>query len=901
MKISRLVIKKIINKKWINISLLFGTILLVMLFVCHPLLSDSACNRLLTITFENGVTRDNTYYAMASYIENNIYDITEYEEIIKLLNDNKDYLEQKIGEKVYDGLLYTYIKGGFAKCSFSERNADIVIGAADNFNEHIQITAGENFTEKFDCLISEKVMDELGLSIGEQLKFNLISDKNGNPLVLNICGYIEKKEDTDTYWVKDLNNFKNTVFVSEDTFDNILKDYNYDYVNAESHSIFNYLDFNVNNAEKIYAESLALSENSNYTFAYLDLLKQYMGDAKSIKLVLYALELPCLVLLFIFLCMMNDKIIRSETGEISILLNRGVEKKKIAGIYLLQITYINLCGAVLGTIAGFLTSGLIYECTVSYKVFLYAGISMFVNVLFVLFSLVRVMYKKGEKKKYGTPFVLRYGMDLILIAVSVYLLFQYKKQASVIALDILNGRGVDPFIFLNASLFIFALGLFGIRIFKYITLLIYRIGKKKWKPHIYASFLQIIRTYGKGFLISVFIVMTLANSVYSANMLSTIKKNISLRTEYDMGCDLIITQKFKSYKYRSGNTGKTLEKYVDNNYNIFDELVSAGKIQSAARVIRENDAIATKSSSKCINCQFMAVNTKEFGETAELMPGLNDTHWYNKLNLLAKKINGVIISRTLADKIKADVGDAITVERNNEEELISFEVVAITEAFPGYERYMYSDGIDGVTVEEDGYLIISNYAYIVSEQGIAPYEIWIKGENSDEVLNSVEYISAKSSSDELDDRLNSPVVKVTEVMFKIGFVISALICLAGFLIYRVISVKDREMQLGVFRAMGMSKREINRMLSNELLFGTVFQSVLGIATGYICTKVFAGIIAICYLPNKHVIPLKVYVKPIDSIVLMLCMTMVFAVCIVIFKVFVKKSDITKALKLGEDS
>ena len=92
-------------------------------------------------------------------------------------------------------------------------------------------------------------------------------------------------------------------------------------------------------------------------------------------------------------------------------------------------------------------------------------------------------------------------IDVILLALSAYLLYNYNKQKSTLAISVLENRSIDPVMILDNSLFIFAAALLCVRLTGLIILLVDRLFKKHFSPAMYASFLQLKRTrYNQGFL-----------------------------------------------------------------------------------------------------------------------------------------------------------------------------------------------------------------------------------------------------------------------------------------------------------------------------------------------------------------------------------------------------------------
>lgn len=218
-------------------------------------------------------------------------------------------------------------------------------------------------------------------------------------------------------------------------------------------------------------------------------------------------------------------------------------------------------------------------------------------------------------------------------------------------------------------------------------------------------------------------------------------------------------------------------------------------------------------------------------ETASLQDGLNEEHWYNALNALAEEAEGVIISRNIADVMQLSVGDMTEYTRycpivGLEETSIGTQrvkVCAIVDAFPGYERFLYVEGEDGSVSRQENYLIIANYASVAGSFGLTPYSVWMKktpGVSDMDIENYLEEAGVKitrwqSVTEQVQKSRNSAMIQVTNGMFTISFLISLLTCSVGFLIYWIMSMKSRELLFGVYRAMGMPMRQMNKMLINE--------------------------------------------------------------------------------------
>ena len=623
-----------------------------------------------------------------------------------------------------------------------------------------------------------------------------------------------------------------------------------------------------------------------------------------------------------------------EDGEIAMLKSRGTSTKQILGIYFGESAILSLIAIVIGIPVGYLLCKLCASATsflkfsfgdthfykLTWGMLLYSLIAAVIAILFITLPVLKyaknsIVEQKSKLGKVNTkPIWEKAFLDVILVAVSIYLLYNYNKQKSDIALSILAGNKPDPLIFLNSSLFIFAVGLLILRLIKYLIKFIYFIGKKRWSPAVYASFLQITRTVKKQGFISVFLVMTIAMGMFNSNMARTINENNQERIEYNLGTDIVLSEQWKMGAYLDKDK-KSHWYYEEPDFERYTENLS-NSCKHLTRVIYDDNTTIKVGGSELPDSVLMGINTKEFGETAELKSGLNDEHWYNYLNSIATVSNGVIISSNLAKEYDLSVGDSITYARYSpmktkepvEIASPSGTICAIVDAWPGFNQYTYEKDKSGKVVEKERYLVVANYAYVVSAFGLTPYQIWgqlADGHDYQEVLDTVEKqgISLKSYQSvdqEVQNMLESPLVLITNGLFSLSFLVAVILCTVGFLIYWITSIKQRELLFGIYRAMGMSMKEINKMLINEQMFSSVLASLAGYGVGAAATALFVKLVAIVYLPESHNIAISIAVNPFDILKLTIVVVVMFIICFIVLRTILKKMNITQALKLGED-
>lgn len=956
------VINKLKNRKWLNLCLLMGVALFIALFVCHPMFEKGAGNQILDRLFMDHATQQNEFPAQMS--REGTYAVADYPDSQSVLDKLSGY-EKKWTEYVdinkVSSQQFITLSGGRADTEFGGLNHYFTIGYLPGLSEYADVVKSQTDTATFECSISEKTMDHYGLVAGEKIYLQ-VPDGSGKKKISFVISQICREKDINNpYWAKTLSDMGDVIFVSQDVFDEMMQYYSEDNISYSDFLMLDYRQINTENASLYdgYMEQFKDADKL-YNDNIRDTLERFFTQQKTIKLMLWALELPCLVLLILFIRMISAQILSLEENDILVLRSRGATKLQVFILYIQQSGIIAFAGCVLGIVLGYImcraaasTDGFLrftakdigtYKFV--WQMLVYAVAAAVIMVLFITVPVWKKSkdaiseHSRGRisKKK---PLWEKCFIDVILLALSAYLLYNYNKQKSTLAISVLENRSIDPVMILDNSLFIFAAALLCVRLTGLIILLVDRLFKKRFSPAMYASFLQLKRTrYNQGFL-AVFLIMTVAGGIFDANMARTMNSNMEKRIVYNVGCDAIYNEDFR-LRIQKNKDGSVSWMYDEPDFGKYESLKNEGICDGVTRVLEDERVDISAGSGSISDAYLMAINTKEFGETAKLQSDqnddINDAHWFNYLNELAKEPDGVIISSNLAKALGLKVGDSLNYSRYvpeavDEDQIYASEnakVCAIVKGFPGYERYTYETDAEGNVTEQEKYLIVANYATVVEKFGMTPYSVWMNlskgktvddivgylgGENSEnsdstadnltdtksEKVQSEIYRNITSAQQLIDENKNSATVQITNGMLTLSFILSLIVCSVGFLLYWVMTLKQRELQFGIYRAMGMRMREVKAMLLNEQIFLSFLPLLAGAGIGIAATAMFVRLISIIYLPQKHNIGVNVYIYPSDMLELTGVLFVAVAVCYVVISRLLKSMKIAQALRLGEDS
>lgn len=942
---------KIKNKKLLNLSLLVGVILLAGLLCVYPMFREGSLNKLLMTMFHDFAIENEQYPAVIT--RNGLLTEGEFTSVDALVKDMEQYEKvwsQYLVSKPIERQQMIRIAGGNANTSFGDKTRIVNLGYLPNLYDHADVVYGVSAEEAeksdndyvkksldkgaYPCVISQFTMDKYGLVVGEELSFKFKTYGDEDSQLFVVTGIIEEREEDGTFWFNRLEQNEKILFMRKDDFDKVVYESGSYEMHYELDVMYDYSNINCNNAADCLYYLRQFKELDEHVYTnFENILSSYLEQEKAISVILLTFELPIVALLLLFLYMISGRILEMETTEISMLKSRGVSRGKIIGLYISQSSIIAFFGCVIGLPVGYFMCKLaagtnaflsfslkdvsIYRPTVMMLPF--AGIALVLSVLFmtlpvISLSKLTITDRKGIRiSLHNTPFWEKYFIDIILLGVSGYLLYNYYKQSDALSAQIIGGGAIDPVIFLDSTLFILSCGLVLIRLTGYLVRLINKIGSKRWSPANFVAFLQIIRGVGKQGFISVFLVMTIAMGVFNANLARTVNENAENRTKYNVGADLLMKEKWKLTTIRvDPSDPHPLWNYTEPDFEKYRSLKDLG-VEKMTRVIYDTntDIIVDKKAEK--GNILMAINTKEFGETARLQDGVNDMHWFNYLNKLAEMPTGVLISSNLAKKYELKEGDKIKYERysptsSEPYKTVEGKICGIVDAFPGYESTDYVTKDDGTVEMHDKFLIVANYATVVNDFTITPYTIWMRlkdGADTAAIKAAAEEKGAVITEfvdlrNEVQQQRDSAMIQITNGMFSIGFIISLLICAVGFLIYWVLTIRERELLYGIYRAMGMSMREILKMLITEQTFSSLLAAISGFGVGAITTFLFTKLISIVYLPRKHNLPIEIFIKPDDSIKMVIIIVAAFTICFAVMSKTIKDMNITKALKMGED-
>ncbi len=925
----RFVWRKLLNKKWMALSLLIGDMLLIAIAISNPLYAGGMLQKVLTRQLSYYLTEKNAYPGL---VYTKINAVPQRLDLLFSTQEQADSYEELYGVPSICRLSHYSLNQSEAKQELvrSDKSKNYVLGFLSDLPDHIRVTAGRVFSPEpdkdgvVDVMVSERGMLEMDLLLDEIIVFPKLPGPTGDPLRVRVAGAFTNGQADDPYWVESPSSFKYEMFLPESVFRSLFiltPDTQRQTISAQWYTLLDYTAMKARNAEHMLSVTKSLFEagsgNQNIRFraSFEGVLTQFLHDETQIRATLTVLEAPILMLLVAFVFMVSRQLLHMEHSEIAVLKSRGAGRLQILGAYFTQSLVVGLLALLLalplsvflcqvvGSANAFMefVQRSALEIHWDKTALLYAGSAFLLCVLTMTLPVIRysrvsiVTQKQKKRSRSSAPLWQKLFIDVILLGVALYGLYTFYNQQEILAQRVLSGESLDPLLYLSSSLFMTGAALLCLRVIPAVVWCVYRLLRRLWSPALYASFLRVIRERNSHGFIMVFLMLTIALGMFNAQTARTVNTNKELNTRYVNGADLVFTNRWNSVSAASDTASSS--SYFEPDFSRYTSLDGA---ESVTRV-QVNTNVSAGSQK---DVTLMAIHTRQFGETAYFPDGLTQEHWYNLLNLISQDSSAVLLSRSFETNHHYKVGDTITYKLGSYQS-IRGTVYGFVDYFPGFSPVVYKSA-NGRLTASDNYLIVAHLSRVQADWGVTPYQVWMKAKGSTQFLydfaqdSGTYFVSLTDTSQDLIAAKNDPIFQGTNGILTIGFIVALVLCAAGFLIYWVLSIRERTLQFGIYRAMGLTLREIFTMLLGEQICISGLSVAAGVLIGTLATRLYIPLIQIAYTAADQALPMTVYALPEDTLRLLIAVGGMMLLCMLLLGLLISRMRIAQALKLGED-
>ncbi|WP_127580037.1 ABC transporter permease [Paenibacillus koleovorans] len=843
------------------------------------------------------------------------------------------------------------------------KNRFVEISAMSGMQDHVRIVdgrfpSGQPVNGVYEVAVTEEVLGNLRLVLGNE--FTVEDKEVKTPIRFKPVGVIDRSDYNDVYWSSNLTGYDATFFMDYDLFEREITTTGK--MNIIYSTWYKALDYSQLKLERLtqFTNTVAGLEaytknyfgshfNNTVKAASVPIINTYYDKEKQLRQMLWSLNLPVIILLAFYLFMVANLITERQKTEIAVLRSRGASRLQIVFSYLVEGVLLGAVAFAIGPLVGLQLTKILgaangfmqfvqraaIDAKLNEEAYRYSLIAVLASVTMTLIPVLNatrasiVGHKASMARQLKMSFLHKSFLDVLLMGVSIYLLFSFhRRMEDLVALGLdAKDLKIDPLLFLVPALFMLSMGLLLLRVYPFFLRLVYLIGRRWWPPYLYSALLQVGRSATQYQFIMVFLILTLATGLYSSSAARTMNQNIEDTLRYKNGADIALQTKWENdappTDMEMGGAGaaiSTTPKKIQYTEPPFLPYTQLPGVEAAARVFSKKDAVLTVGK-ETTAIQLMGIDTDDFGRTAWLRDQLLDHHFYEYLNLLGSDPKAVLISKSTADQYKVNVGDTIALSWSGIKQT-SFQVYGIIDFWPSWNPNPPSNAALKTVTTGSGsstankavpkvklpMLIVGHLSYIQNNLALEPYGVWIKMKpdgTSKELYAAMEekmmpIVGLTDTRQQLIAARNDPFNLAINGVMTLGFLIGIGISFIGFLLYWVLSLYGRILQFGVFRAMGLSFRQIIGMLGAEQLLTSGAAVLIGAVTGTLTSSLFVPFFQLTFDPSTQVPPFRVTFHWLDRVNLYSIVGVMIVIGLFIIGFMLSRIKIHQAVKLGED-
>ncbi|MGI2292877.1 ABC transporter permease [Paenibacillus sp. GXUN7292] len=810
-----------------------------------------------------------------------------------------------------------------------------------------------------EAVLFEEAMFRNDLHIGDVLLYP-VSGSNMK-LRVKIVGAVKPLVDTDPYWYQGLESLLGTLQVSEETFNNILLSqhriplhsagwyYSFDLSTVKTSQLTplgNTLDrINIDLYQKL--------KETRVEISFANLLTDFKKQSLQLQTMLFTLAAPMIAMVFFFIAMNARQALDKQRSDIAVLRSRGARTSQIIWIYLIEGLFLGAVALALGPMLGWFMAKSIGSANgflsfvnrksipigFSTEALIAGGAAVLLAILATVIPAIIyarssiVGYKQKLARSDRKPMWQRWFLDILLLAAAGYGWYMFQERQMLtfqtgMTTDQLN---VQPFLFFVPAIAIFAIGLFFLRLFPWLLKLFNWLGRKFLPVPLYLTLTQLSRSSHGYYSLMILLVLTLGLGVYNASAARTIDLNSTERTLYKYGSDVIIQTVWEGTPELpatgggnpgggggnpggggggnpggggggnpggggGGNPGgggnnpapsKIL--YNEPPFEVFRE---AEGVEAVARVLQTKGNVVV--SGKSIGQgTVLGIDNDQFAKVAWFRNDLFPVHPFHYLNNLGLFEHAAIIPTNVAEKYQLKLGDSISV--GFQDGMLEFAIVGILPYWPT----QYPDKTP---------FIITNLDFIYDQLPIIPYDVWIKMKPEAKLAPLVEYLqkngvdlaSVTDVRSELLTQAKHPTRGGVFGILSLGFLVSVIITLAGYILYWFFNLSGRVVQFGVLRAMGLSRRQLTGMLLLEQIFTAGLAIGLGVVIGKVVSLLFLPFLQTAENVAETVPPFRVIFNANDTNQLFIVVGVMMAIGALLLFLHIRRLRVHQAVKMGEE-
>ena len=812
-----------------------------------------------------------------------------------------------------------------------------------------------------EAVVLDDALYRADMHVGDAFDYPVYANGSNQSIRVVVVGTFKPKKSGDPYWYQGLEGLMSTFLISDSAMEDSLLTGNK--IPVHSSSWYYSFDLrNIRTSElsplsqtleRLNIDLYQKLTDTKVEISFAATLQEFRKMSVQLQTLLFTLAAPMIAMVFYFIAMNARQALDKQRSDIAVLRSRGAGTRQIVWLYLLESLLLGGAALVLGPMlgwfmaksigsangflqfvdrksipVGFTTDAIIAGCA---AVLLAMMATVIPAVIYARASIVG--YKQQLARSDRAPVWQRWFLDILLLGATGYgwYLFNQRQMLTFQTGMTTDQLNVQPFLFFVPALAIFSLGLFFLRLFPWLLRLFNWLGRKLLPVPLYLTLTQLSRSSKGYYPLMILLILTLGLGVYNASAARTIDLNSTERTLYQYGTDVVMqtvwpgspelppTQgggngsggngsggngsggggsgggaggaRGRGGQGGGGNPVPATIRYSEPPFELFRTLDG---VEAAARVLQTKGSIVVSGRS-IGQGTLMGIDNVDFAKVGWFRNDLYPVHPFNYLNNLGVYAEGMgaIIPTSMAEKYQLKLGDTVSVGLSDG--MIDFSVVGILPYWPS----QYPD---------QSPFIIANLDYIYDQVPIIPYDVWLKMKPGAKVgplmsklaEQGVELASVKDVRTELVTQSKLPTRGGVFGILSLGFLVSVIVTLTGYILYWFFNLSGRVVQFGVLRAMGLSRGQLTGMLLLEQLFTAGLSIGLGVLIGKIASILFLPFLETTDGSSGNVPPFRVVFNSQDTAQLYGVVGFMMLTGALLLLLHIRRLRVHQAVKMGEE-
>lgn len=815
------------------------------------------------------------------------------------------------------------------------------VGFISQLAEQIELVEGAYPEEtavsnQIDIIIHRDTAEQLGLQVGEA--YTLFNNDSANTaLPVQIVGVWQPRDIADTFWFYQPDAFTELLLTSEGQFSQLVATQLAEPVStAVWYQIYDggrirpaTVERFLQNVAVVEARATALLNGTTLDASPVSALQSYGRSNNLLTLTLTIFSIPIIGIVLYFISLIASMVVARDASEIAVWRSRGTTRGQIFAIYLLEgvlVGGLGLAGGLwlaiqlarlMGRTRTFLDPAILASSGADELTPVLSGTAVSYALIGVGLALVALLVpalltatytivtmRRQQARALLAPVWQRYFLDILLLILPFYGWYQLDQQGSISLL----GNGSDPFanplLFLVPVLFCFSLALVALRFFPLIMGRLAWLGEKFPGTTFLLTVRQLARaaTQYTGPLLLLSLTISLAS--FTASMAVTFDAHLTNQIYYQIGADLNLAELGENTENNQQQqdaqlTASTNDDDEDEARWLFlpvsDHLLVDG-VRAAARV-GEYTAVASIGGRQQSG-QILGIDRTDFPQTAFFRPDFaNNEALGGLMNRLAIQPDHLLVSRDFMGRNSLQVGDPLrlTIGAAGEFADAEFTIAGPIDLFP-------------TQYPQDGPFFVANLDYVHEALGGAfPYNVWLQTDTAVSTAQIVDDVrelgfSVITSQDARARILQEQTRPERQGLFgllSVGFLAAAVLTVLGFLVYAIISFRQRMIQLGMLRAIGLSVGQMAVYLAAEQAALILIGVGLGTGLGVWASRLFIPFLQVGEGKTAVTPPFIVQIAWEQLGTIYMLFGGMFVVAVLVLIMLVSRMRVFEAVKLGE--